>query len=37
VMKIVPPDASTQWDYRRPAVERATAAAKRMILERARG
>ena len=37
VMKIVPPDASPQWDYRRPAVERATAAAKRMIVERTRG
>jgi tetratricopeptide (TPR) repeat protein len=35
VMKIVPPDASPQWDYRRPAVDRATQAARRMIVERA--
>jgi glutathione synthase/RimK-type ligase-like ATP-grasp enzyme len=35
VMKIVPPDASPQWDYRRPAVTRATEAARRMLLERA--
>jgi len=37
VMKIVPPDASPQWDYRRPTVARATDAAKRMLVERARG
>jgi hypothetical protein len=34
VMKIVPPDASSQWDYRRNAVGRASAAARRMVAEK---
>ena len=35
VMKIVPPDDSPEWDYRRPAVERATSAARQLLLDRA--
>lgn len=35
VMKIVPPDDSPEWDYRRPALERATAAARQLLLDRA--
>ena len=35
VMKIVPPDASPQWDYRRAAVERAAATACAMVADRA--
>ena len=31
VMNIVPPDASAQWDYRRPAIDRALAAARAML------
>lgn len=37
VMKIVPPDDSPEWDYRRPAVGRATAAARQLLLDRASG
>ena len=35
VMKIVPPDDAAEWDYRRPAIERATSAARRLLLDRA--
>ncbi len=34
-MNIIPPDASAQWDYRRPAIEAATAAARTMLVSRA--
>jgi glutathione synthase/RimK-type ligase-like ATP-grasp enzyme len=36
VMNIIPPDASPQWDYRRPAIDRAIAAARRLLVNRAR-
>ena len=35
VMNIVPPDASAQWDYRRPATERALAAARALVIRAA--
>jgi len=35
VMKIVPPDASPQWDYRRKAIEAAQSAARQMFVRRA--
>ncbi len=34
-MAIVPPNADSLWDYRRPAISRAIEAAKRMIVARA--
>jgi glutathione synthase/RimK-type ligase-like ATP-grasp enzyme len=34
VMKIVPPDGSSEWNYRRDAVDRASAAARRMVVDR---
>ncbi len=36
VMNIIPPDASPQWDYRRPAINRAIGAARRLLVNRAR-
>ena len=36
-MAIVPPDADPRWDYRRPAIERALAAVRRMLTGRAVG
>ncbi len=36
VMTIVPPDDSPQWDYRRPAIARAMAAAKAMLIAKSR-
>lgn len=36
VMNIVPPDPSPQWDYRRPACDAALAAARGMLVRRAR-
>jgi Flp pilus assembly protein TadD len=35
VMTIVPPDASPQWDYRRPAIHRAMEAAQAMLIAKA--
>jgi tetratricopeptide (TPR) repeat protein len=37
VMTIVPPDGSSQWDYRRSPIGEAVAAARRMIVSRAGG
>ena len=34
-MNIIPPDASAQWDYRRPAIERAQTAARSLLVDRA--
>ncbi len=34
-MAIVPPDSDSRWDYRRPAIEWALAAARRMLTGRA--
>ncbi|MHB8285524.1 MAG: ATP-grasp domain-containing protein [Caulobacteraceae bacterium] len=36
VMTIVPPDPDPQWDYRRPAIEQATEAARTMLIAKAR-
>jgi tetratricopeptide (TPR) repeat protein len=36
-MAIVPPNANSMWDYRRPAINRVIEAAKRMIRARAEG
>jgi glutathione synthase/RimK-type ligase-like ATP-grasp enzyme len=36
VMTIVPPDASSQWDYRRGPIAEAVAAARNLIIARAR-
>jgi tetratricopeptide (TPR) repeat protein len=36
-MVINPPDPDPLWDYRRPAIERALDAARRMVAERAEG
>ena len=35
-MNIIPPDNSAQWDYRRAAIDRALAAARTLLIERAR-
>ena len=35
VMNMIAPDASPQWDYRRPAIERAIGAARDMLVARA--
>jgi len=37
VMTIVPPDASSQWDYRRAPIAEAVAAARSLIISRAAG
>jgi tetratricopeptide (TPR) repeat protein len=36
VMTIVPPDASPQWDYRRPAIRRAMEAAQAMLIAKSK-
>ena len=36
-MVIIPPDADPMWDYRRPAIATALAAAERMVARRAAG
>lgn len=36
VMTIVPPDASPQWNYRRPAIHRAMEAAQAMLIARSK-
>jgi len=35
VMNMIAPDASPQWDYRRPAITRAIGAARDMLVRRA--
>ncbi len=34
-MNVFPPDADPKWDYRRPAIEKALEAARKMVLSRA--
>jgi hypothetical protein len=34
-MAVIPPDADSRWDYRRPAAERINAAVLKMLLDRA--